>query len=1076
MAPSNPPLFSIPSDPSPSSTPSSPPASNLPSNGLFSAASTPRGPQRAPSGSTLFAGATPGLKPTAGKFGGLSRAGPSSLSAPLLPFAAPGGAGGTAGTNKIPQFSKPVSESAFAAASPANFARKGGAGWGGNRFPSANDDDDDGEAGSPRIFEDESRCEEPTQQDDEDMDGEYEEETGMFFNGDDDDEADDSYHVLPESSAGKGRRAQYGTECRIKPGMVREPGSMIIQTEEIMMELQNLLSPTAPLDYDSELDEEDMIMDADRNAPLPPSKREEYLTRAARLFLDTLASNLPKGQARSRLHKAYYLASLLLPLHHSRANAVETLRRWLYTHKQAPTRKELTALKNFYPNAIYSFSYWEILQQLIMRGEVQEAMDLLRCTDWDMLNESNSSVPKPKIGDTEEPTWDRRYSNEEIESIKNATASAIKLLSTCPGLARSSYAPSSVGFFPATGTSHGSKGDWRIWQGKVFAAAEDVRAGGEGDGETTFDETDDSYYESFHPRNGGSYGFEIGTGKTKEKKTPVPGEVSRGLRAIYDVMRGDREAILSHTEKWEDAVLATMMWGVTDGFGDPDSSIGDDSEEEDEEEEDGIYDDGAGKALNRRRREKDLVRLSKVTESLVGSEMPLDATNELELAVGACLVWDTNVVVQVMPKFSLLVASALIEMCGHAGSIQRGKIGIEENARGMMDGFDEDELAVFGMGRGFDAEVEKADGVVKEYGTGLFGVDWVDEKAQVEGWEVAVGVLHRVGGGREMSGKLLTQLELTSKERVEKLLTYCGENNLEDEASEIAAVSVSSNIATPERSNGRKQSFAERLSGTTSYGDSLHFFALANDRFSLHNILTKLTTSSLLHSTPSPAPPSLDPVLSDLLKTPTSITSPILRFELSGYATLRNFYESRDSGDHSRAVKALVAVLKSAGEKLDGGVYDADWDSAVEEWMIAVLLGELMPYINPRKRYLGMRQAMEVLKVITNFECVRGDVWRRAEEFLERVLAHKDSGGSGNACEANGMTESGYIAGSMVSSWESVRDGIDSGLVSADATAGTARRAWDWREGAEGWKAADIIRVVRLGIAKIVADAWLLGE
>ena len=56
------------------------------------------------------------------------------------------------------------------------------------------------------------------------------------------------------------------------------------------------------------------------------------------------------------------------------------------------------------------------------------------------------------------------------------------------------------------------------------------------------------------------------------------------------------------------------------------------------------------------------------------------------------------------------------------------------------------------------------------------------------------------------------------------------------------------------------------------------------------------------------------------------------------------------------------------GEKLDGGVYDtvydADWDSAVEEWMIAVLHGELMPHINPRKSYLSMREAMDVLKVI----------------------------------------------------------------------------------------------------------------
>ena len=71
-----------------------------------------------------------------------------------------------------------------------------------------------------------------------------------------------------------------------------------------------------------------------------------------------------------------------------------------------------------------------------------------------------------------------------------------------------------------------------------------------------------------------------------------------------------------------------------------------------------------------------------------------------------------------------------------------------------MGGFDEDEHAVFGTNQCSGAEAEKADGVVKEYAAGLFGVEWVDEKAQVEGWEVAVGVFHRVRGGREMSGKV----------------------------------------------------------------------------------------------------------------------------------------------------------------------------------------------------------------------------------------------------------------------------------------------------------------------------------
>ena len=41
-----------------------------------------------------------------------------------------------------------------------------------------------------------------------------------------------------------------------------------------------------------------------------------------------------------------------------------------------------------------------------------------------------------------------------------------------------------------------------------------------------------------------------------------------------------------------------------------------------------------------------------------------------------------------------------------------------------------------------------------------------------------------------------------------------------------------------------------------------------------------------------------------------------------------------------------------------------DWDSTVEKWMIAVLHSELMPYFNPRKRYLSMFKAREVLNVL----------------------------------------------------------------------------------------------------------------
>ena len=50
--------------------------------------------------------------------------------------------------------------------------------------------------------------------------GQYQHERGVLFDGDDDDEAEDSYDVLPESSAGKNHKASYEAESKIKPGIV----------------------------------------------------------------------------------------------------------------------------------------------------------------------------------------------------------------------------------------------------------------------------------------------------------------------------------------------------------------------------------------------------------------------------------------------------------------------------------------------------------------------------------------------------------------------------------------------------------------------------------------------------------------------------------------------------------------------------------------------------------------------------------------------------------------------------------------------------------------------------------------
>lgn len=87
----------------------------------------------------------------------------------------------------------------------------------------------------------------------------------------------------------------------------------------------------------------------------------------------------------------------------------------------------------------------------------------------------------------------------------------------------------------------------------------------------------------------------------------------------------------------------------------------------------------------------------------------------------------------------------------------------------------------------------------------------------------------------------------------------------------------------------------------------------------------------------------------------------ILQFYLSGYATLRRFYEIRDEefelqeGQRPRykplarrraAAQALAAVIGSAADNIYGGLYDPDRDSAVQVDGLLALLGEACAFVN----------------------------------------------------------------------------------------------------------------------------------
>jgi len=80
---------------------------------------------------------------------------------------------------------------------------------------------------------------------------------------------------------------------------------------------------------------------------------------------------------------------------------------------------------------------------------------------------------------------------------------------------------------------------------------------------------------------------------------------------------------------------------------------------------------------------------------------------------------------------------------------------------------------------------------------------------------------------------------------------------------------------------------------------------------------------------------------------------------LSGYATIRRFYETRDEaleqGQESkrdetegrrRAAVALVAAINSASDSIRGGLLDTNVDNVIPVDHLLVLLGEALAFIN----------------------------------------------------------------------------------------------------------------------------------
>ena len=283
------------------------------------------------------------------------------------------------------------------------------------------------------------------------------------------------------------------------------------------------------------------------------------------------------------------------------------------------------------------------------------------------------------------------------------------------------------------------------------------------------------------------------------------------------------------------------------------------------------------------------------------------------------------------------------------------------------------------------------------------------------------------------------------------------------------------------------------------------YYALAHQPAKVREVMNLLISYSLVQSTVFPPDEDVDDHLGRLLNDRNATLEQFAKQDLeaadlvgkmlSGYATLRKFYETRDDETiplarrRAEAARAIAAVIASADDNIRGGLYDATRDAVVSEDFLLVLLGEALVLVRPGDGAAGATSQPVIsldtidvlLKAVEDIQTVGGRVYAACDEFFQLVLRSAPGGLKGST-PADLMRKStsslGGAGGSYVLSGSSLLASQLHRSLSASSGGGlakaAARRGWDWRSGLNATTtAADVLKAIRLGLSRELARLWV---
>lgn len=353
---------------------------------------------------------------------------------------------------------------------------------------------------------------------------------------------------------------------------------------------------------------------------------------------------------------------------------------------------------------------------------------------------------------------------------------------------------------------------------------------------------------------------------------------------------------------------------------------------------------------------------------------------------------------------------------------------------------------------------------------------------QHEGWELAVAVLNRLDETSAASPKiasLLDRISLVDSDRVDKVLSVCEDLEQVDQLRDIA------------------ERYADSLAeDTATYGDALIYYARARSVQKLKSNLNHLTGLCLLHSTSNPPVGGTDAKLEALINKDRAAlrnladadmdAASLLSSHLSGYATLRQFYDLRDASSMSSltrrraAATALCAVISSAADCIPGGLFDPEAETAIPAEGLLNLFGECLPLLGSGERIFTEKQVFALLGLVEDWQACPGRIHEEADGLLSASLhAYREevSLATGPLTRQKKKEIVGDMSKSVGSSWDVLSLEL---AAAAELKGERLKRGWDWRKGVVGLHEVDcgerqIVGLVREGLVREVARGWSGG-